>query len=632
MIPEIHSDSDSIAHDLRSGEVVETELRTSQRVLARITDGIYRQPASALREIIANAYDADATEVIVTTDAPRFAEIRVRDNGTGMSPETLATVIHSIGGSSKRTLKGINSGITSPTDASKSPKGRKLIGKIGIGLFSVAQLTRQFRIITKCKNEEYRLVADIILNTYSDDWLEKINDDSEEYFNAGSVKLWTVATEDVNSQGTEIIIRNLTARVRDELRSKGRWYLVDAEGGNDADPPLFHVGKVDLATGNTIEATAHLPWTDESSPSEKFSQMVDSVINSWKPSATPSVVKIFDTYLQSIWTLSQSLPLDYIDYHPFDVISSESINLFKLSNSPKGQATILEIPHGESVREYLKLESPVRVENDSFKVFIDDVELARPMPTLRLPKTKQAVREPLLFFGQLETNFSDAPVTVSGGNLKFEAYVLWTNIVVPKENAGVMIRIHDASGTLFDSDFMQYPGGDGIRKKQTIVEIYVLEGLESALNIDRESYNTSHPHYQVIAKWVHNALRQTYNRQKSLAREVRNERKYEEEFSELHGLDELAKSVLDKIFERYGYQMSINFVDGGEYDDPEDISDSLVFDLDNVGATSVLDKEKKRYIVKILAAYGLMDGLEQSEAAQLYEDLMQVIFFNGRNK
>ena len=41
----------------------ETELRTDERVIARVTDGIYRQPGSAIRELVSNAYDADATRV-----------------------------------------------------------------------------------------------------------------------------------------------------------------------------------------------------------------------------------------------------------------------------------------------------------------------------------------------------------------------------------------------------------------------------------------------------------------------------------------------------------------------------------------------------------------------------------------
>jgi len=37
------------------GQVVRTRLKASERVIARVTDGIYRQPASALRELISNA-------------------------------------------------------------------------------------------------------------------------------------------------------------------------------------------------------------------------------------------------------------------------------------------------------------------------------------------------------------------------------------------------------------------------------------------------------------------------------------------------------------------------------------------------------------------------------------------------
>lgn len=39
------------------GQVVRTRLRASDRVIARVTDGIYRQPGSALRELISSAWD-----------------------------------------------------------------------------------------------------------------------------------------------------------------------------------------------------------------------------------------------------------------------------------------------------------------------------------------------------------------------------------------------------------------------------------------------------------------------------------------------------------------------------------------------------------------------------------------------
>ena len=45
-------------------------LRTDERVLARVTDGIYRQPGSAIRELMSNAYDADAKRVVIRTRPP----------------------------------------------------------------------------------------------------------------------------------------------------------------------------------------------------------------------------------------------------------------------------------------------------------------------------------------------------------------------------------------------------------------------------------------------------------------------------------------------------------------------------------------------------------------------------------
>src|SRR5712691_5656828 len=93
-------------------EVIVTTLQADGRVLARITDGIYRQPGSALRELISNAYDADASRVVITSDAPRFDRISVEDDGHGMSPEALAHLLLHIGGSAKRSDTGPSLGIT----------------------------------------------------------------------------------------------------------------------------------------------------------------------------------------------------------------------------------------------------------------------------------------------------------------------------------------------------------------------------------------------------------------------------------------------------------------------------------------------------------------------------------------
>lgn len=228
-----------------TGEVARARLTTDERVLARITDGIYRQPSSALRELISNAYDADATDVIIETDTPRFSKITVRDNGHGMTEEALSRLIHHIGGSSKRTTIGKNFGTTSADDPSLSPKGRRLIGKIGIGLFSVSQLTSHFQVITKVRGTDYRLFADVVLNRYSED-AEEPGDGT---FETGSVEITHQPAADADTQQTEIILLDLHPHARDILRSGEVWRRYEewqqersSAEDQDAAPPTFHAG------------------------------------------------------------------------------------------------------------------------------------------------------------------------------------------------------------------------------------------------------------------------------------------------------------------------------------------------------------------------------------------------------
>ena len=170
-------------------------LKTNERVFARITDGIYREPASALRELIANSYDADATEVRVFTDAPRFSKIVVRDNGHGLDENTLAHIICNIGGSLKRSKDGKYHDVTSEFDKNLSPNGRRLIGKLGIGLFSVSQITHHIVIVSKVKGADKRLVCDIILRPQS----EVVVEVDEDTYVTGTAEITYVPAEDVES-------------------------------------------------------------------------------------------------------------------------------------------------------------------------------------------------------------------------------------------------------------------------------------------------------------------------------------------------------------------------------------------------------------------------------------------------
>ena len=293
-----------------SGKAAEAVLHTDDRVLARITDGIYRQPSSALRELISNAYDADATTVYIETDAPRFSQITVRDNGRGMDEEALSRMIHHIGGSSKRTTLGAAVGTTDPANPNLSKGGRRLIGKIGIGLFSVSQLTSHFQIITKIKGQDYRLFADVILKTYSEDGGEEPSDGRYE---TGKVRVAVHPAEDKDSQGTQIILLDLHPRARDILRSRERWerYLEQLELPEaDRDPvitaPIFHSGflakEPDPADGELVyRFEPALPWARGDDPLARFEKLHGALASQvGSTSDRPELSRTLDAYLTTL--------------------------------------------------------------------------------------------------------------------------------------------------------------------------------------------------------------------------------------------------------------------------------------------------------------------------------------------
>ena len=534
----------------KSGAPVLTRLKTDERVFARITDGIYREPASALRELIANSYDADATEVRIETDAPRFSKIVVRDNGRGLSEEALVHVICHIGGSLKRTNEGKQFHVVSETDASVSPGGRPLIGKLGIGLFSVSQLTHHLIIVTKVRGENYRRVCDILLMPQREESLAESGD--EKGFVTGEAQISTVYAEDKDSQGTEITLLEIRPHVRESLQSTGRWVAIEQErkreelaahtnqedqGLNSYDDleevddveddefrelpkvPTFHIGEVSRDDHELMLSSAKLPWSSSDSTSEKFKKLVTSINHLSNPLRTSEKVKLseaLDTYLGMLWTLSLSIPIPYVQKHPFDLENEDGVGFFALSNKANGRAEEITLASGQTVREKLSLTAGPTSSSSTFSVVVDDIELFRPVLYPGLESQSEEATRPLMFFGKLKTDLANLPKEYRGGSLEFEAYLSWKLKVVPLEHNGVMVRINGASGILFDEGFLKYQISELTRLRQVTAEIFITKGLDVALNIDRESFNVAHPHYQYISKWLHHALRQLMSRHKSL--------------------------------------------------------------------------------------------------------------------
>src|SRR5229473_3102502 len=137
----------------------------SAKVFGHLSQGLYRTPAGAIKELISNSFDADAKLVRIHTGFPRFETFSCEDDGSGMSePEFRRLMNRGIGSSFKRT--------TSPavTDILQRP----LIGRLGLGILSLAQICTRFDIRSHHKESRSAFRATIRFPPYTRQEMDKI--------------------------------------------------------------------------------------------------------------------------------------------------------------------------------------------------------------------------------------------------------------------------------------------------------------------------------------------------------------------------------------------------------------------------------------------------------------------------
>ncbi|MBB1178037.1 ATP-binding protein [Pseudomonas sp. FW305-3-2-15-E-TSA4] len=633
------------------GQPVQTKLQASDRVIARVTDGIYREPASALRELISNAWDADANTVTILTDAPRFSRIYVRDDGQGMSHQTLSRLVKSIGGSAKRQSEGAELGITDAADPSKTKGGRPIIGKIGIGLFSVSQLARRFRIVTKMADRPYRLIAEIQLRQLE----EPDQDDSDDVTLSGTVTITREGTSDLAAHGTDILLDDLKPAVRDILRDAERWRAVEnreeAEQRGDWEEarqlnitaPRFHSGWISgglNSAENTVQLTRkpQFPWSEAAPASDRMRAMLKGIEDQFSHLYRPDLENTFDYYLQMVWSLGLAAPVPYVDGHPFDLTAKDRIRLYWLSNAARDSAIEVPLAPGQTVRQAVarnvtgqpKLTDGLDHPAGEFRVLIDGIELRRPVSFKFHQSTERGLQSSILMVGRYAPDLSRVAPGQSGGALELEGYLFWNGRIIPKENNGVLVRIRGASGALFDRSFFSYPVLETQRLRQITSELFVKHGLDAALNIDRESFNFAHPHFQLVSTWLHRALRQVTNRQKELTARLREERQATDQAATQDAILQFAQDVWQF---RQGSEPppDIAFTDSAQEIEVHRRAGGSAFDRRKLtsihnapGAERAAREVRASALVQVLTAYGLLEALNYDEQQSLIDEILQI--------
>lgn len=169
-------------------------------------------------------------------------------------------------------------------------------------------------------------------------------------------------------------------------------------------------------------------------------------------------------YWRLLWELSASCPIPYVSAGA--------------------------VPNGLIKREQKELESY------NFKVIVDGIELRKPVWLQGNPG------------GYTTESIPKQHLTPYGNTVRFDGYIAVQegSQLHPDELRGVLIRIKNVAIGYYDPSMLDYRYNEGPRSRWLTGEIFVSEGLEDALNIDRDSFNRFHPQFRAIQEFVHAVL------------------------------------------------------------------------------------------------------------------------------
>lgn len=134
--------------------------RPRARLLKLIGAELISDEVVALTELVKNAYDADASHVLIDFNgvSDDDGEIVVRDDGHGMSLEALLRHWMEPAGTSK-----------AGEDKKFTSKGRRVLGEKGVGRFAVDKLARRLELVSRCPGSPTEVVAHFDWDAFDSD-------------------------------------------------------------------------------------------------------------------------------------------------------------------------------------------------------------------------------------------------------------------------------------------------------------------------------------------------------------------------------------------------------------------------------------------------------------------------------
>ena len=182
------------------------EMSFDRNTIKHLGISMYSSMPPAIAELIANAYDADAEEVIITIDN-KLKKITVKDNGIGMSFDKINDHFLKIGRNRR------------DDESVRTDKGRHVTGKKGLGKLALFGLAQEIQIETTEKKSKEKTM--FILN-----WEDIIGENSSATGEPYKPDSFPMEKENLYEQGTKVELRKIkrkTAIHIDELAKKISW-------------------------------------------------------------------------------------------------------------------------------------------------------------------------------------------------------------------------------------------------------------------------------------------------------------------------------------------------------------------------------------------------------------------------
>jgi hypothetical protein len=348
--------------------------------------------------------------------------------------------------------------------------------------------------------------------------------------------------------------------------------IPDAKGGL--------ISEVTSAVRLAVGATERL--SSKSTLVKRYSEIVE-VTRSSKRADTE-----LDGYYYMLWELGLLCPVNYIyKTGPFD-------------------------------RRKLDIEGRVKLPMvKDFKLIVDGLEVHRPQ----------------LFPSAVAINYSSShpkifPISfdkeISGRKLIFVGYIyIQQPRIDPEELKGVHIRIRNVGIGTYDKSWLGYPFDEGFKFGQVSGEVHVLDGLESALNIDRDSFRETDVHYQALRAYLWDKLRKEVfpefkSRQKTYSAKQKKkiDKKLENKFLEMIG--DLPAPAMGKI-------KQVQSIDSPSLSDWIDVTedDFLILSTQwekftqQTSLSKNVDQERFLRILRVLLSSEMLIDLTKEEANQL---------------